>query len=159
MISVNISAIDSLMRTGMLASPRPGISITMAPMRPNASMNAAASAGRKEMSMRMAYPASTADDSRRYPHHVGVERVRHERQRQQQRHEDRDDLRHEHQRLLLDLRQRLEQRDDDADDEADHHQGRRHHHDGPDRIARDIEGFSTGHFSSRSFHVHVRHSG
>src|SRR5712691_7661881 len=98
MTSVSTSAIDSLMRTGMLLSPRPGISITMAPMRANASMKAAASAGRKEMSMRMSYIfASSADDSRRDPHHVGVQRVRHERQRQQQRHEDREDLRHEHQ--------------------------------------------------------------
>ena len=32
-----------------------------------------------------------------------------------------------------------------ADDEADHHQRRGHHHDGPDRVARDVEGFGAGH--------------
>src|SRR3974390_404043 len=130
MISVSNSAIASLMRTGILVSPRPGNSITMAPMRANTSMKAAASAGSMEISMRIfAHSASTAYDSRRYPHHFGVQRVRHERQREQQRHEDRKDLRHEHQRLLLDLGQRLEQRHHHADHEADHHQRRRHHQD------------------------------
>src|SRR3954447_130938 len=150
MISVSASAIASLMRTGMLVSPNPGNSITIAPMRANTSMKAAASAGSSEMSIRMIQPhcASPADDSRRYPHHVALQRIRHERQRQQQRHENRQDLRHEDQRLLLDLRQRLDQRHHDADDKADDHQRRRHHHDGPDRIARDVEGFSAGHLKS-----------
>src|SRR6516164_10514630 len=122
MISVSSSAIDSLRRTGMSDSPRPGISITIAPIRANTSMKAAPSAGRNETSRCMLYCASATDDSRRYPHHVRVKRIRHERQRQYQRHEDRKDLRHEHQRLLLDLRQRLEQRHHDADHEADDHQ-------------------------------------
>src|ERR1700730_10068946 len=109
MIRVSISAIASLTRTGMLDSPNPGNSITMAPMRANTSMKAAASAGSRETSMRIfAHSASTAYDSRRYPHHFGVQRVRHERQCEQQRHEDRENLRHEHQRLFLDLGQRLE---------------------------------------------------
>src|SRR6516162_7943846 len=123
MISVSSKAMASLMRTGMSDSPSPGISITIAPMRANTSMKAAASAGRNEISRRMTHCASAADDSRRYPHHVRVKRIRHERQREQQRHEDRKDLRHEHQRLLLDLRQRLEQRHHDADHETNHHQG------------------------------------
>src|SRR5882757_9327895 len=146
MISVSTSAADSLMRIGMLDSPSPGNSITIAPMRANTSMKVAASTGRSDTSMRMTQFASAADDSRRYPHHVTVQRVRHERQRQYQRHEDREDLRHEHQRLFLDLGQRLKQRHHDADHEADDHQGRRHHDDGPDRIPRHVEGFSTGHF-------------
>src|SRR5579863_170073 len=53
MISVNSSAIASLMRTGILVSPNPGSSITMAPMRAKTSMKAAASAGKSEMSMRI----------------------------------------------------------------------------------------------------------
>ena len=55
----------------------PGSSITIAPMRANTSMKAAARAGSKETSRRMAHSASTADDSRRQPHHVGVQRIRH----------------------------------------------------------------------------------
>src|ERR1019366_8330795 len=158
MTSVSNSAIASLIRTGILDSPNPGNSITMAPMRANTSMKAAASAGSSEISIRMIYAqcggfdiriqdnsASTANDSRRYPHHVAVQRVRHERQRQQQGNEDRQDFGHEHQRLFLDLRQRLKQRHHNADDKADDHQRRRHHDDGPDRIARHVEGFSTGH--------------
>src|SRR5215471_5974229 len=134
MISVSSSAIASLMRTGMLDSPSAGNSITMAPMRANTSMKAAASAGSMEISMCIpSVPApafascrgmhfcecwsrkdirkyidravldltfavtareehadecqihrttrilaSTAHDSRRDPHHVTVERVRHE---------------------------------------------------------------------------------
>src|SRR3984893_4069440 len=149
MISVSNSAIASLMLTGILLSPNPGNSITMAPTRANTSTKAAASAGSSEMSMRMIHLcASTANDSRRYPHHVAVQRIRHERQRQQQRSEDRQNFRDEHQRLFLDLRQRLKQRHHDADHETDDHQRRRHHDDRPDRIARHVEGFSTGHFSA-----------
>src|ERR1044072_2543109 len=111
MISVSVNAIASLMRTGMLVSPNPGNSITIAPMRANTSMKAAASAGSSEMSIRMIQPhcASPPDDSRRNPHHVAVQRIRHERQRQQQGDEDRKDLGHEDQRLFLDLGQRLDQ--------------------------------------------------
>src|SRR6267378_2675339 len=157
MISVSASAMASLIRTGRLVSPNPGNSITIAPMRANTSMKAAASAGSSEMSIRMIQPhcASPADDSRRDPHHVALQRVGHERQRQQKRHENREYLRHEDQRLLLNLRQRLDQRYHLADDEADDHQRRRHHHDGPDRIARDVESFSTGHFKSL-IHVILR---
>src|ERR1700712_1808975 len=123
MISVSVSAIASLMRTGMLVSPKPGSSITIAPMRANTSMNAAASAGSSEMSMRMEEDcASAPDDSRRYPHHVALQRVRHERQCQQQRPENREDFRNEHQRLFLNLRQRLNQGNHDADHEPDDHQ-------------------------------------
>src|SRR5512140_2918271 len=126
MMSVSSNAIASLIRTGILVSPSPGNSITMAPMRTNTNMKAAESAGSRETSMRMfAHTASTAYDSRRYPHHFGVQRIRHERQCEQQRHEDRKDLRHEHQRLLLDLGQRLEQRHNHPDHETDHHQRRR----------------------------------
>src|SRR3954465_1402511 len=111
MISVSASAIASLMRTGMLVSPNPGNSITIAPMRANTSMKAAASAGSSEMSIRMIasldltnvqgwHSASTSDDSRRDPHHMALQRVRHERQRQQQRDEDREDFRHKDQGLL-----------------------------------------------------------
>src|SRR5271169_6301434 len=53
MISVNRSAIASLIRTGMLASPSPGNSITIAPTRANTSMKAAASAGSNEISIRI----------------------------------------------------------------------------------------------------------
>src|SRR5215203_3331333 len=118
MIKVSKSAIDSLMRVGILASPNPGNSITIAPMRANTSMKVAARTGSNEMSRRMihAHSASTAYDSRRYPHHLPVQRIRHERQRQQQRYEDREDFRHEHQRLFLDLGERLKQRHHDADD-------------------------------------------
>jgi hypothetical protein len=55
MINVNNSAIASLMRTGMLDSPNPGNSITMAPTRANTSMKAAASAGSSEISMRISH--------------------------------------------------------------------------------------------------------
>src|SRR5882757_7287417 len=111
MISVSERAIASLMRTGLLVSPKPGNSITLAPMRANTRMKAAARAGSSEMSIRMIQPhcASPADDSRRDPHHVALQCVGHKWQRQQQRHENRQDLRHEDQRLFLDLRQRLDQ--------------------------------------------------
>src|SRR6202000_602058 len=62
MISVRSSAIESLMRTGILDSPNPGSSITMAPTRANTSMKAAASAGRSEISMRI-YRASRLQHS------------------------------------------------------------------------------------------------
>src|SRR3954449_3542398 len=179
MISVSTTAIASLIRTGMLDSPNPGNSITMAPMRANTSMKVAASAGSSEISIRISHAqcggfanrigisanppckwqipshrkyhlASTAYDSRRQPHHVGVQRVRHERQRKQERDEDRQNFRNEHQRLLLNLGECLEQRHDDADHETHHHQRRGHHDDGPDRITRHIEGFSTGHWKSFS---------
>src|SRR5215471_17908974 len=140
MIRVSSRAAASLMRMGMLDSPNPGNSITMAPMRANTSMKAAASAGSMEISMRISsipapafasrrgmhfceclsrkdirkyvasavldltvaatvreehvrecqilrttrIVASTAHDSRRDPHHVTIERVRHEGQRKQQ---------------------------------------------------------------------------
>src|SRR3954465_13133787 len=103
MISVNARAIASLTRVGMFTSPSPGNSITIAPMRANTSMNAAASAGRSETSMRMAADcASAPDDSLRDPHHMAVKRIRHERQRQYQGDENCQDFRHEYQRLLLD---------------------------------------------------------
>jgi hypothetical protein len=47
------SATVILTRTVTVSSPNPGSSITMVPMRANTSRNAAASAGRREMSMRM----------------------------------------------------------------------------------------------------------
>ncbi|GAB9191122.1 hypothetical protein BDS110ZK4_68310 [Bradyrhizobium diazoefficiens] len=53
MISVSRSAIDSFTRVGMLVSPKPGNSITIAPTRAKTSMKAAASAGSSETSMRM----------------------------------------------------------------------------------------------------------
>src|SRR4029079_18749648 len=138
MINVSTTAMASLMRTGILDSPNPGNSMTIAPMRANTSMKVAASAGSSEISTRISHIprggfairttisantpqtnckyranhrqcASTADDSRRQPHHVGVPRGRHERERKQERHEDRQNFRNEHQRLLLDLRERLEQ--------------------------------------------------
>src|SRR5260221_2645085 len=101
MIRVSISAIESLARAGMLTSPSPGNSITIAPMRANTSMKAAARAGRSETSMRIGDCASPPDDSRRYPQHIALQRVPHEGERQHQRGKDRKDLRHEHQRLLL----------------------------------------------------------
>src|SRR5947208_2484939 len=150
MISVNVSAIASLTRTGMLTSPSPGNSITIAPMRANTSMKAAARAGRSETSMRMVVEdcASATDDSRRYPQHMAVQRVRHERQRQYQGDENRQDFRHEYQRLLLNLGKRLHQRHRHADHQTDRHQRRRHQHNGPDRIAGNVERFSTGHLAS-----------
>ena len=56
MISVSNSAIESLTRTGMLLSPNPGNSITIAPMRANTSMKVAARAGSREISMCMTWP-------------------------------------------------------------------------------------------------------
>src|SRR5438270_6738498 len=136
MINVSNTAIASLMRTGMLDSPRPGSSITIAPTRANTSMKAAARAGSSEISMRISYTergesdganvASAAYDSRRQPHHVAMQRIRHERQSQQQRDEDRQNFRHEHQGLLLNLGERLKQRDDDTDHENHHHRSEEH---------------------------------
>lgn len=48
---------------------------------------------------------------------------------------------------FLNLGQRLEQRHHDANHKPDHHQRRGHHHDRPDRIARHVESFCTGHFT------------
>jgi hypothetical protein len=53
MTSVNSSAIPSLTRTGMLLSPNPGNSITIAPTRANTSMKVAARAGSRDISTRM----------------------------------------------------------------------------------------------------------
>src|SRR3954452_5919829 len=114
MIRVSIRAIASLTRMGMFSSPSPGNSITMAPMRANTSMKVAARTGRRETSMRMRhYCASATYDSRRNPHHVAVKRIRHKGKREQQGDKDCQDLWHENQGLLLDLRQRLNQRDRD----------------------------------------------
>ena len=57
------------MRTGILTSPNPGSSITIAPMRANTSMKVAASAGRNEISTRMNswrvhHPPMICDDIR-----------------------------------------------------------------------------------------------
>src|ERR1700758_3587179 len=62
MISASRSATASLMRTGMLVSPNPGSSITMAPTRANTSMKDAASTGRSEISMRI-YRMSRLENS------------------------------------------------------------------------------------------------
>ncbi len=48
---MSTSAIVSRIRAGMFCSPTPGSSITMVPMRAKVSRKAAASAGRKEMSI------------------------------------------------------------------------------------------------------------
>ena len=96
----------------MLVSPSPGNSITIAPTRANTSMKAAASAGSSETSMRMIerivpQPPMIRDEIRimwecsASAMNGSASSIV---------DEDRQDLRHEHQRLLLDLRQRLEQR-------------------------------------------------
>src|SRR5690349_23090356 len=100
-------------RIGSVVSPTPGSSITIAPTRPKVSRKAAASAGRKEMSMRirlLAFPhrhgrhkaehdggefASSRNNAGGDSQHLGVQLLRHERQRDEQRDEDRENLRHE----------------------------------------------------------------
>src|ERR1700746_1180064 len=57
------SAAERRMRGGMLSSPRPGNSISMAPIRANIRRYAAASAGRNDMSIVIA--AATRDRRRR----------------------------------------------------------------------------------------------
>src|SRR6202165_2708892 len=110
------SATPSRMRGGTLSSPRPGSNISMVPMRANTKRNAAASAGRKEMSTLIpGSPRSPRHDPGHDPCPVGGHRVGHERQRDQHRDEDGDDLGNEDQRGFLDLGERLEQRNDHAD--------------------------------------------
>src|SRR5580692_9630379 len=53
MISARRSAVESLMRTGILDSPNPGSNITMALTRANTSRKAAARTGKSEISMRI----------------------------------------------------------------------------------------------------------
>src|SRR6185312_12061650 len=112
---------SSRTRVGRFSSPMPGSSITIVPMRANTSMNAAARAGRNEMSMCM--KSAAAGDAGGDADHFGLQLFRHERQRDQQRNEDRQDLRHESERHFLDLRHRLQKRNDDADREPDQHDG------------------------------------
>src|SRR6185437_16619678 len=126
-------------RAGRFDSPMPGSSMTMAPTRPKVSMKAAASAGRKEMSMRILRPSPARDaapvtaarprsssrsDARGDSQHFHVQPFGHEGQRDQERDENREYLRHEGDGHFLDLRQRLKQRDGDADDQADQHDRR-----------------------------------
>src|ERR1700678_3525838 len=94
------SAAERRMRGGMLSSPSPGNSISMAPMRANIRMYAAASAGRNEMSIVIARP-SARHDVGDHPRHFGGHLVGHERQRDQHGQEDGDDLGNEHQRGFL----------------------------------------------------------
>src|SRR6185312_9443258 len=98
-----MSAMVSRMRAERFCSPRPGSSISMVPMRANTNKKAAASAGRNETSIRTAPIRSAADDTRGDAHEIGVQCVGHERQRDQQRDEDRQDFGDEDQGRLLDL--------------------------------------------------------
>src|SRR6187551_2570685 len=118
-MAVNTSATVRRTRTGTPSSPRPGNSMTMVPMRAKTSMKAAASAGRKEMSSRIAVGSTAHDDAGREPGHVTLQRIRHERQRDQHGEEDRQDLRYEDQSHFLDLGERLKQRDHHADNQSD----------------------------------------
>src|SRR5579862_3551620 len=103
-----MSAMVSLMRAERFCSPSPGSSISMVPMRANTSIKAAASAGRKETSIRTAPEfRSAAGNMRRHAQEIAVQRVGHERQRDQQRDEDRQNFGNEDQRRLLDLSERL----------------------------------------------------
>ena len=81
MIAVSTSAIPSRTRDGIVCSPTPGSSITIVPTRAKASRNAAASAGKNEMSIRIRL---TADDAGSDPQHLGVEFLGHEWQGNQQ---------------------------------------------------------------------------
>src|SRR5665647_2996183 len=137
-MAVSTNAMVSRTRDGTLISPTPGSSMTMVPMRANVSMNAAASAGRNETSMRMRL---TADDAGGDPQHLGVQFLGHERQRDQQRYENRQDLRHEGQRHFLDLGERLQQRDRDTDRQPHQHDRRRNDDERVDRFAGDVENF------------------
>ena len=99
----------------------------------------------RDVDLHRRLPPHPPDDAHRDPRHVALQRVGHERQRDQHGDEDRQDLRHEHQRHFLDLGQRLEQRDRDADRETDQHQRARHEHQRQDGVARDVEHFRSGH--------------
>src|SRR5665647_2846827 len=112
-MAVSTSAIVSRTRAGTLISPMPGSSMTMAPTRANVSRNAAASSGRNEISA--CIRRLPADDAGGDPQHFGVQFLGHERQRDQQRYEYRQDLRHEGDGHFLDLGERLQQRDRDTD--------------------------------------------
>src|ERR1700749_5146942 len=102
-------ALVSRIRAERFCSPSPGSSISMVPMRAKTKRKAAASAGKKETSIRTATAIrSTADDARGEAQEIAVQRVGHERQRAQQRDEDRQDFRNENQRRLLDLGERLQ---------------------------------------------------
>src|SRR5208283_3895681 len=143
-MAVSTSAMVSRTREGKFNSPTPGSSITMVPTRANVSRNAAASTGRNETSTRLM--ALSADDAGGDPQHLRVQPFGHERQRDQQRNEDRQDLRDEGDGHFLDLRDRLQQRNDHADRQA--HQ---HHRTGDDderenRFAGDVENFRSGHY-------------
>ena len=74
---------------------------------------------------------SAADDSRRYPHHVTMQGIGHERQRQEQGEKDRNYFWNKGQRLLLHARDRLQYGDDDTDHEADDQCWHRNHHGSP----------------------------
>src|SRR5476649_100892 len=104
-MAVSTSAMVSRTRDGTVISPTPGSSMTMVPTRANASRNAAASAGRNEISI--CITGLTADDAGGDPQHFGVQLFGHERQCDQQRNEYRQDFRHESDGHFLDLRERL----------------------------------------------------
>src|SRR5262245_366426 len=106
-------------RTGTVSSPSPGSNITIVPMRANTRIKTAASAGRNEMSIFMPLLAEwtigrdgrllDADDPCGEAEHLGLQLVRHERQRDDHGEKHRQDLRHEDERHLLNLGDRLQQ--------------------------------------------------
>src|ERR1039458_8351842 len=103
-MAVSTSAMVRRTREGKFNSPTPGSSMTMVPTRANVSRNAAASTGRNETSTRIM--GLTAGDAGGDPQHLRVQPLGHERQRDQQRNEDRQNLRHEGDGHFLDLRDR-----------------------------------------------------
>src|SRR5215469_14119561 len=114
--NASASAAERRIRGGILSSPRPGNSISMAPMRANIRRYAAASAGRNDISIVIAAVSRSARrDPGHDPRHMGGHRIGHERQGEQHRDKDGDDLGNENQGGFLDLRERLEQRDKHAD--------------------------------------------
>src|SRR6185437_4783887 len=107
---------------GGFASPSPGISMTAAPTRDSTSTKAKAQPGRPASSEARSPPSmrSAPADRDETVEDLGGEirqRREHEGAEQREHGGDRDHLRHEDERRLVDLRDRLHERDDEADDE------------------------------------------
>src|ERR1700730_4515585 len=104
-------------------SPKPGSSIMAEPTRAKISSEAKTLAGSNWSSMAGRVPLAR-DDAAHQRLRERDQRRQHEGQQQHERDQDDDHLRHEGQRHLLDLRQRLQEGDGEADGERQQHDRR-----------------------------------
>src|SRR3972149_5928211 len=88
---------------------------------------------------------SIARDAREQILREFAEQPAHDRHEQEQRQEDRNDLRHEHQGLFLNLRERLQQGHRKAHREPNEHHGRGDDDRQPNGLAAKVQHFHPGH--------------